>query len=190
MPHNQEPNSQPHLSVTDIDTPHTSKGTVDNFSISELKENSEWIELIATWHHREWMSHQRNNTPETLQTKLQDRIRLLQRHLNSEHLPNTFVGHIEGDAIATVSLVYYQFNDSAQPSEWLTNMYVEPEYRNQGLATRLLDHAIQYAQSIRLPRLLLYTSDCGPFYIRRQWRRVNSGLVQGQQVEIMEYKLQ
>lgn len=184
-----DPSQSPHR-LEDRSLSSENAPTAPSFKIENLKANPEWVDAIAVWHHHEWSKNQKNASEKNLNEKLQERIRLLQRHLNDDPLPSTFVAHENGRAIATVSLVYYQFSEQTLPSEWLTNLYVEPQYRQNGIASELLRCAIKHAQSIDLPRLLLYTSDCGPFYLRRQWQRVNTGIVQGRSVEIMEYKLQ
>lgn len=162
--------------------------------ISNLTQRASWLPVIAQWHHSEWLkNHQglggRDRCPEALQSKLQQREDALSDHLNDVPLPTTFVSHRGDVPIGTVSLVYYQFTKDHQPSEWLTNLFVLSDFRRQGIAEALLRHALTYAMQQQLPRLMLYTSNCANFYLKRQWRKINRGIVQGQKVDIMDYKL-
>jgi len=162
--------------------------------ISNLNEHESWLPLVALWHHDEWLrTHSglegRGRSPEVIEKKLCERRHALSRHLGEEPLPTTFVAHWAGDPIGTVSLVYYQFTHDQNPTEWLTNLFVLPEYRRRGVASHLLNSAIAYASSHDLHRLLLYTNDQVDFYRKRHWRPLNRGLVQGEKVEIMDYVL-
>ncbi len=164
------------------------------FQISNLTQQAPWVPVIAGWHHQEWLrTHEglegRNRSPDVLQGKLEQREAALSTHINEEPLPTTFVAHRGDFPLGTVSLVYYQFTNDKKPSEWLTNLFVLPDFRQQGIADRLLKHALSYAQNQNLPRLMLYTSSSANYYHKRQWRRVNRGIVQGLKVDIMDYKL-
>ncbi len=164
------------------------------FQISNLTQQAQWVPAIAGWHHQEWLrTHEglegRHRSSEALQGKLTQREASLSAHINEETLPVTFVAHRGNFPLGTVSLVYYQFTNDKKPSEWLTNLFVLPDFRRQGIADRLLKHALAYAQAQNLPRLMLYTSSSANFYHKRQWRRVNRGIVQGLKVDIMDYKL-
>jgi len=162
--------------------------------ISNLIDCACWIPTIAQWHHQEWLKdreglHGRDRSPHVIEKKLSEREQTLQRHLTDDPLPTTFVAHRANQPLGTVSLVYYQFSNEQTPTEWLTNLYVLPESRCRGIATELLHAAISHAVSLKLTRLLLYTSDQKSFYAKRHWRSINQGSVQGQQVEIMDFPL-
>ncbi len=162
--------------------------------ISNLNRHDAWLPLIALWHHNEWLKTHpglegRDRSPEAIKHKLCERRSALSRHLGEDPLPTTFVAHLGDAPIGTVSLVYYQFTSEQRPTEWVTNLFVLPEYRRRGIASDLLARAIEHAGAHRLHRLLLYTNDQVDFYRKRRWRSINRGLVQGQKVEIMDYLL-
>ncbi|MFL0803744.1 MAG: GNAT family N-acetyltransferase [Agarilytica sp.] len=163
-------------------------------SIIDLTQQPSWAPTIARWHHEEWLKNHsglegRARSAEHIAKKLAQREHSLAQHLNDDPLPTTFVAHRKEVPIGTVSLVYYQFTQDKRPSEWLTNLYVLPELRRQGVAGALLEHALQYACEHDLPCLMLYTSTSADFYRKRRWRTINKGIVQGLKVDIMDYKL-
>lgn len=161
----------------------------NTFDIAELKDHPEWLPQIAQWHHLEWLTSHPGFSQDAAAKRLEERKQSLQKHLHSDALPTTFVAHVNNEPVGTVSLVYYQFSESQKASEWLTNLYVSETERGQGVASTLLRCAIQFAQSKKIPRLLLYTSNQVDFYRKRSWRSINRGIVQGEQVEIMDYLL-
>ncbi len=161
----------------------------DTFEISELKSHPEWLPQVAQWHHLEWLTTHPGYSKHEAAKRLEERKRSLQKHLSTNALPTTFVAHEHDEPVGTVSLVYYQFTQSQKASEWLTNLYVAEPKRGQGIASSLLRCAIKFAQMKKIPRLLLYTRNHAEFYRKRSWRSINRGLVQGEQVEIMDYLL-
>lgn len=160
-----------------------------SFNIIELKDKPEWLPQIAQWHHLEWLATHPGFSQEEAEKRLEERKRSLQKHLNADAMPTTFIAHQDDKPLGTVSLVYYQFSEAQKASEWLTNLYVDESERGQGIATALLRCAIKFAQAQKLPRLLLYTRNHVNFYRKRSWRSINRGIVQGEQVEIMDYLL-
>ncbi len=167
----------------------------ESIRISNLNANEAWVSVIAQWHHEEWLRNHsgldgRDRSESVINKKLLERQNALLRHYSNDPLPTTFVALHDDVPVGTVSLVYYKFSKDQEVTEWLTNLFVVPEYRCQGIASTLLQTAIDYAYLLKLPRLLLYTSDQVSFYHKRRWRSINNGLIQGQKVEIMDYILE
>ena len=158
-------------------------------------EYPDWVPVVAAWHHGEWLRGQRSREgvhldERTIAQKKDERECLLATHTEAGSIPVTFVAHEAERPVGSVSLVYYQFTQDQQPSEWLTNLFVLPERRGCGIGDSLLRHALRYAQHHNVARLMLYTSDHASFYRKRQWRPLNRGIVQGQKVDILDYLLQ
>lgn len=158
--------------------------------ISNLKECHEWLPEVTLWHHNEWLRacELPEGHPER-ETKYQERLCALRLHLSSHKLPVTFVAHKNGAPIGTVSLVFYNVRNDQPPSEWLSNLYVVPEYRRRGIATELLEVAINHAKKLQLQRIFLYTRDQAEYYQKRNWRFLTYGTVQKQQVAVLDYAL-
>ncbi len=167
----------------------------DAIVISNLIEHPHWVATVSAWHHGEWLQAQSARPgasvkPSEIAKKKGERERLLASHLSDAPIPATFVAHCAGMPVGSVSLVYYQFTQDQRPSEWLTNLFVLPNNRYQGIGDGLLRHALRYAQHHDVARLMLYTNDRAAFYRKRQWRPVNRGIVQGQKVDILDYLLE
>lgn len=93
------------------------------------------------------------------------------------------------EPVGSVSLVSYRATDAEVASIWLTNMYVVPEHRHQGLATALLQKAEDYARSIQVQNLSLFAQDAKDFYLKRRWLPYKQLDLQGTPVDILIRKL-
>lgn len=170
-------------------------------TISHLREFPQWVKTVASWHHQEWLRSFRDGglraSASELGADIREREHNLRAHFARDPIPATFVAHVpavEGDPeertpIGSVSLVFYQFTKSRKPSEWVTNLFVEPEHRCQGVGARLLGHIEQYAKHQGLLQLRLYTRDKAAYYQKRQWTHTHNGLVQGNTVSVLEKRV-
>lgn len=87
----------------------------------------------------------------------------------TDPLPRFFLA-LEGDAFAGgYALLRNDLNSRQDLCPWLACLYVDPERRGRGLATRLLDHGLATAASLGFTDLHL-TSDLEGFYEPRGWR--------------------
>ncbi len=158
--------------------------------ISNLMEHREWVPIVSQWHHEEWLKASTVDPSDPLvELKLKEREKALREHLTRKNLPITFVAHDGGSPIGTVSLVYYAFKNNQAPREWLSNLYVQADYRCIGIASELLNVALSYARNLGLQRLFLYTRDQAEFYQKRRWRFLTHGKVQEQRVSVFDFQL-
>ena len=82
-----------------------------------------------------------------------------------------YVAEEGGQIVATGAVCFYEFPPSyINPSgrvAYVTNMYTRPEFRRQGLATRMLDLAVAECRRRGVVRLFLAASQMGrPVYER------------------------
>jgi GNAT superfamily N-acetyltransferase len=66
-------------------------------------------------------------------------------------------GGNEGTVVGMVSLLFTVSTAAGAPACWLEDMVVHPDHRGGGLGSRLLDHAIAYAQAHGFARITLLT---------------------------------
>lgn len=89
--------------------------------------------------------------------------------------------------IAAVSLSLDEMG-TRQPkahNPWLGYLYVHPDYRGQGLAKKLTQHAVQAAQAMGYPSVYLYASDERPRYEKWGWQPLDTFQFQGEIVTVM-----
>lgn len=149
-----------------------------------------YLDQVAQWHHRECLRQGLHSCPE------QRRDRLLQ-HLNgSSSVPHTWLALERGSdqLIGCVSVVSYHLG--AQPGEpcpetplWLSNLFVAPQWRRQGVAADLMDEVQQFARQLGMAQLWLTAKDQADFYRRRGWQVVRRAKLGGRWVQVMRRAL-
>lgn len=158
-------------------------------SLFSLAEKPEWIPVLAQWHHGEWLASQEADMMHAgsseFEDKLQRRKELLEQHCNDSILPFTLVAALDDEPIGSASLVKYQFTEHQLASDWLTNVFVLPEHRHHGVATKLINSICDYAQNAGIESANLYTADKSEFYKKLGWSPRGNGRVQGQMVSIL-----
>lgn len=125
---------------------------------------------------------------------LSQRIERLSSHIGSNIFPATYVACAGDTPIGCVSLVYYFASASTQGNQkkqglWLSNLYVLPEYRRQGLASHLLGHCRQQCVEQDVDTLQLFTADLSKYYQARGWTYHRRARVSGIDVDILQLKI-
>lgn len=166
--------------------------------VSLLSDFPHWCRDLALWHHEQWLIDQLlpndsgqsdHVSPLHAEQDLALREQRLQRHLSAEAFPSTFVAHLDHQPVGSASLVIYDFNQPSVCRHWLTNMYVVPEWRRQGIACLLMHSALRYARDQRIEELRLFTRHHTSYYQRHGWHCVDKGRVQCREVDILSYAM-
>lgn len=182
------------------------------YKLLNLSAAPHCLSTIAAWQHEQWVQTLRPKqadlfapAPSISADALQERQSQLRLHLGANLIPTTFVLLEKGRAVGSVSLVNYRrqnekskkalviesepgageaHNKDAQ-SIWLTNMYVLPEHRKQGLAQVLLNRAEDYARSLQLKHIYLYAQDAEGYYKKRGWLVLKTVNLDGQKLKVL-----
>jgi GNAT superfamily N-acetyltransferase len=83
--------------------------------------------------------------------------RALQEILENPSIGHIFVARQEGEIIGMVSLLYTISTALGGKVALLEDMIVAPEYRNSGVGSQLLKHAIRFANQTDCQRITLLT---------------------------------
>ena len=167
-------------------SPFLPKGLI----ICDLKKRVDCLEEVALWHHHEWLRTSEQAIDVTaFGDKLDQRIDLLKSHLDQPGIPFTLLAELSGNVIGTVSLVQYTFMKTDVPSEWLTNLFVLPEYRGKKVGSCLLENAERLAKKQHVQLLKLYTHDQREFYQQREWHVMGNARIQQRDVTILAKKM-
>ncbi len=157
--------------------------------IRDLVERQEWLDIVANWHHQEWLKGRTNASDLQAQRSFGKRVAVLREHFQHEPIPTTFVAELNNEPIGSASLVFYQFTEHHRRTEWLTNVFVIPEHRKQGIGQALVNHVCDYAVANSVKELMLYTRDHSIYYQQLGWQAAGTGLVQGRNVAILSKRL-
>jgi len=76
-----------------------------------------------------------------------------------------WLGICDGSVIATSGLCFYQlpcsFSNPTGMNAYITNMYTSNEFRQQGIATHLIDKLLMEAEALGYPGVKLHASEDG-----------------------------
>lgn len=153
-------------------------------SITPLKNSPEFFSQVALWHHQEC---ERQGLKSTLELRYE---RLL-KHIEAESIPKTFIATVNDELVGCVSLVNYAYGrDSARAKTtgtplWLSNLFVQSKFRNQGIGNQLIDKAKDYAQELNLTELWLSATQYTDYYQKRNWEIARKTRLGGRQVNVM-----
>jgi len=160
--------------------------------ILDLSRCRSVVPEVARWHHQEWLQG-RGAEMLISGTRSEEQLRkrevLLASHCERSSVPRTFIAFADNKPVGSASFVYYQFMRRQIASEWLTNVYVLPEYRRRGIAASLIDKVCDYARTQGVVELCLYTSDQTPYYTKRGWVFRRQAQVQGRRVDVLSRSL-
>lgn len=154
-----------------------------NIQIDPIQRHPDFIDTLASWHHLEW---QHLNPADYT---LQDRIDEYQQCLQSNQLPQLYVAHNNFEPYGSVRLIEHDMEIHLEWSPWMASLYVHPEYRQQGIATALIEYLCTQAASINFETLYLYTEHHETLYKRLGWKEMIREHYYDQDVCIMCYEL-
>lgn len=161
--------------------PMAQKLLIDNIKVSQLHR-------VATWQHAERERY-------GCAGSLAEREARLREHIDSDvanQFPVTYVATWLGEAIGCCSLVYYRCTAVAPKTNsilWLSNVYVDPKYRNRGVAARLISHSQKQAAAAGIKQIQLFTSGLADYYRARGWYESGDARVGKKDVKILTFDL-
>lgn len=156
--------------------------------ITPLKNSPDYFSQVALWHHQEC---ERQGLKSTLELR---RERLI-KHIQSESIPKTFIATINDELVGCVSLVNYAYGRDSVRAKitdtplWLSNLFVQLQYRNRGIGNQLIEKAKAYAQELKLTELWLTATEFTDYYQKRDWKITRKTRLGGRQVNVMRVQL-
>ena len=91
--------------------------------------------------------------------------------------------------VGTASLVADDMSDRPELTPWLASVFVLPEWRGQGIASRLVQRVEAEACANGIGYFYLYTPDQQALYRRLGWRDRETRTYRGEAVTIMDRRL-
>ena len=165
-----------------IETDMNGTPTNPSLQIVYLGDCPEYIPLLAAWHHAQWGYL-------SPATTLEQRIKRLRDNTGKRVIPTTFVALAGGEPAGSASLVNLDMSTRQQLSPWLASVYVNPDYRNQGIGSALVNRVVAEARAIAIPTLYLYTPDKMEFYARLGWQETETLDYRGFRMTVMQIDL-
>jgi GNAT superfamily N-acetyltransferase len=127
--------------------------------IIELSEKPELFEKALDYYWQCWGNEQNRNFYEDAMRHSLDA---------SKSLPKFYLLLDDEKIVGTYALITNDLNSRQDLWPWLACLFVEPEYRNQGLAEKMLNHGLAEAKQKGFDKLYL-SSDLENFYEKKGW---------------------
>src|SRR5689334_20027726 len=126
-------------------------------TISPLAHVPHAIPILAQWFHEEWNRFDHRSVAE-----IEDQLE--QNYRNVDRIPLTFVAHTRDEIVGSVSLDLSDLPPFDHLSPWLASLYVTPHARSAGVGGALVRHLQQFAASIGIKTMYLWTPGTTQLY--------------------------
>lgn len=137
----------------------------------DLREQPELLDTILLWLHAEWLKQRKSRFDNPAEAYAKRRLQL-QNHLGEQAVPCTLVASVTRRPLGCISLTRLPSKRrSVAEALWLSNLFVTPTARGQGIARALIGYAEEKARALGERELFLYTSSASQYYLRRGWQQ-------------------
>lgn len=150
----------------------------ERIRIARIDGDSSHVITLAEWAHETW-GHLHPGR------RLDTTIALLREECGVVGVPSVFAALHGNTPVGMASLVADDMSDRRDLTPWLASVFVRPEWRGRGIATRLVQGVEQEAQAHGHDPFYLYTPDQQAFYRRLGWRDFEQRGYRGEAVTIM-----
>ena len=155
-----------------------SPGRSDSVDIVYLADQVHHAAELARLHDGEW-GHLHPQIP------VGERARLLREAAGRSAIPSVRIAVDGPRLVGSAALVAQDMDDRPHLTPWLAAVYVRPEDRRRGLASRLLNQIDQDAVALGVERYYLFTEHEEAFYARRGWQLLEHTDYHGTRVAVM-----
>ncbi|MDN3640822.1 GNAT family N-acetyltransferase [Simiduia curdlanivorans] len=157
--------------------------TLPNVSVRPLRQAPEFAQSLAHWLHLERQRFGAAGTEVEGLGKLQAEC------TGTSDLPHTNIAVRNNELLGAVTLMRFD-GPLARPGDvWLSNLWVDPQWRNKGLGRLLCHSVIELARDQQFSTIQLFTYDKSPFYQAMGWAPVRRAKIAGRSCTIMAFAL-
>lgn len=110
----------------------------------------------------------------------------LKGRLGTNSIPLTIVAIEDGRAIGSASIIEHDLKTHLELKPWVASVIVDPEYRRQGIGSKIMNRIDLVALQLGLEKLFLFTPDQETFYSNLGWEVVLNDYYNGKPIVIME----
>jgi len=137
-------------------------------NIDYLANQPEYLPTLARWYYDEWAYLNENTSLESL-------IAVLEGYLNTDELPLLVLAYEQKTLLGAAQLKFREMSIYPDKEHWLGGVYVAPDYRNNGIAEKVIKQVYRSAQQFGVRTLHLQTADLtGGLYKRMGWKPIET----------------
>ncbi|WP_104204528.1 GNAT family N-acetyltransferase [Billgrantia saliphila] len=154
----------------------------DPINIVRLSPDSDHVPTVASWTYAEWGHLNPGYTAASW-------CEAFRRECGDGGVPSIFVA-MEGDQpVGTAALMARDMDSRPELTPWLASVFVLPEWRGQGIASRLIRRVEAEAAGCGVDLFYLFTPDQQALYRRLGWQDHEDVDYRGEAVTIMTRRL-
>ncbi|MBQ2971085.1 MAG: GNAT family N-acetyltransferase [Ruminococcus sp.] len=146
-----------------------------NYEIIKIRENADKIDECATWFNQKW-----GIPKEAYLDSMNDCIK------NEGAVPQWYVAVSDGKIIGGLGVIENDFHNRPDLAPNVCAVFVEEEFRGQGVAGALLNFVVEDMKAMGVTTLYLLTDHTG-FYERYGWEFFCYALGDGEEQESRMY---
>lgn len=148
-----------------------------------LADIPEAVPILARWYFDQWGRDVPGNSFEATCTRISEK-------LNRDQAPLHIVAVEAGEVLGAAQWKIREMTTYPEREFWLGNVFVSPEARGSGVASRLAEEIAQIAKSHGVAELSLQTERLdGGLYARLGWQPVEQVHYHGNEVLVMQRDL-
>ncbi len=160
---------------------------ISNIKIVHLSDYQKYAPILAYWAYKMWYQNRDMN----LDIVILDYM----SRAKDDNFPKTLVALKGSLPIGMVSLKENDLWSRKDISPWLSSLYVDPDFRDNGVASLLMKKTQEFLKAKGYERCYLFlgngqTEDLNEFYKNQQWKFLEKSIDNdGVSTSILYYKL-
>ena len=155
--------------------------TPAEITIDYLAHHPQLADQLAMWSWTEWRS-----IYELRGQTFDHALKNYRERTNTDRLPLALVAFANQQLVGTVSLKHQDLEIRPHITPCLGGLFVVPSWRGRGVASLLMQRAVEEAAKLKLPKLYLWTSSAEGLYLRLGWAVVERLEYHGKIIVIMD----
>lgn len=154
----------------------------DTLQIQRIEPDSPHVATLAAWEYRQWGQQ---GSGLSLAVATAD----FRRGCGFCGVPSVFAALVGEQPVGMARLVEEDMDSRPELTPWLASVFVLPEWRGRGVASRLVERVEEEARDSGIDQLYLFTPDQQSLYGRLGWREMEVSKHRGEPVTIMRRRL-
>ncbi len=148
-----------------------------------LADRQAALPTVAKWYFEEWGYLGAGDSADEVAEKIQI-------YLNNDKIPLIIIAVDGNEALGVVQLKYREMDIYPDKEHWLGGVFVAPQHRGKGIASKIITRALAVAESLNVKSLYLQTEDSqGSLYATLGWQPLEKVNYRGLDVLVMEKKI-
>jgi GNAT superfamily N-acetyltransferase len=157
------------------------KNVCETEHVVTVRERPDLVSVVARWLWDEWRREDGYS--------LEEMIAKVAKRRSPSGPEQCFVLLVNRAPVATASLTQHDLPARLDLKPWLAEVFVKPEFRRRGFASKLVGCVETACRSAEIPTIWLFTSSAAYLYSRLGWHAVGIEVYNGTSTILMRRNL-